>query len=114
MTPRDHNRTVGIAHALVGTLTLTGLIIAIVSEARRHPSEVLERLGWVPYVLPLPLIQLLTAYGLFFTRRWGRALALILSAVYVWVFPVGTLLGVYTFWFLLSEGGKSLYAKPNG
>lgn len=112
MTPRDHNRIVGIAHGLIGALILIGLTVAAVLEARRRPSDAAERLTWLLYVLPLPLIQLLTAYGLFFTRRWGRTLALILSAVYVWVFPVGTLLGVYTFWFLLGEGGKSLYSKP--
>lgn len=112
MTLHDHNRAVGIAHGLVGAVVLIGLAVAAVVEARRRPSDAAERLAWMLYVLPLPLIQLLTAYGLFFTRRWGRALALILSAVYVWIFPVGTLLGVYTFWFLLGEGGKSLYAKP--
>lgn len=112
MTPRDHNRTVGIAHGLVGALILTGLIIAAVIEARRRPSAAAERLAWMLYMLPLPLLQLLTAYWLLTIRRWGRTLALVLSAIYVWVFPVGTLLAVYTFWFLLSEEGKSLYAKP--
>ena len=61
------------------------------------------------YVLPLPLIQLLTAYGVFILRRWGRTLALLLSVLYVWVFPFGTLLAVYTWWVLFGETGRSLY-----
>ena len=110
MTPRDHNRTVGIAHALVGALTLTGLIVAAVLEARRHPSDAVERLAWMLYVLPLPLLQLLTAYGVFTIRRWGRMLALIFSVLYVLVFPLGTLLAVYTWWVLYGEHGRQLYS----
>lgn len=63
------------------------------------------------YVLPLPLLQLLTSFGLLKTRRWGRVLAFVLAAVYVWVFPLGTLLAVYTYWFLVSEVGKQLYNR---
>lgn len=109
MTPRDHNRTLGILHALIGALVLMGFIIAVVSEARRHPSEVLERLGWVTYLLPLPLVQLLTAYGVFTVRRWGRVLALLFAILYVWLFPLGTLLAVYTWWFFYGETGRRFY-----
>jgi len=63
------------------------------------------------YVLPLPLLQLLTGFGLLKTRRWGRVLAFVLSAVYVWILPLGTLLAVYTYWFLVSEIGKQLYTR---
>ena len=61
------------------------------------------------YVMPLPLTQLLTAYGIFTLRRWGRGLALLLSVLYVWVFPFGTLVAVYTWWALYGETGRSLY-----
>jgi hypothetical protein len=111
MTPRDHNKTVGIAHGLVGALTITGLTIAAVLEARRHPSDVAERLAWMLYVLPLPLLQLLTAYGVFTIRRWGRMLALIFSVFYVLAFPLGTLLAVYTWWVLYGENGRQLYSS---
>lgn len=111
MTPQDHNRTLGILHAVIGALVMVGFIIAAVSEARRHPSEVMARLGWVLYLLPLMLLQLLTAYGIFTVRRWGRTLALLLSVVYVWVFPLGTLLAVYTYWFLIGGEGKRLYSR---
>jgi hypothetical protein len=116
MTSHDHNRTVGIAHALVGVLILTGLTVAAVLEARRRPSDAVERLAWMLYILPLPLLQLLTAYGVFTIRRWGRMLALIFSVFYVLVFPLGTLLAVYTWWVLYGESGRQLYspASANG
>jgi glycerol uptake facilitator-like aquaporin len=109
MTPSDHNRTLGVIHALLGALVLMGLVVAAISEVRRHPAEVSERLPWMLYVLPLPLLQLLTGFGLLKTRRWGRVLAFVLSAVYVWLFPLGTLLAVYTVWFLQGEGARQLY-----
>ena len=110
MGPQDHNKTLGLIHGLVGILVLLGLIIATILEARRHPSDAAERLVWVVYALPLPLFQLLTAYGIFTRRKWGRILALALSILYVWVFPLGTLLTIYTYWFLQSESARQLYA----
>jgi glycerol uptake facilitator-like aquaporin len=109
MTPRDHNRTLGIIHGLLGVLVLVGLAVTAVSEASRHPADVPERLRWMLYVLSLPLFQLLTGFGLLKARRWGRILAFVLSVVYVWVFPLGTLLAIYTVWFLQSEGARQLY-----
>lgn len=111
MTPRDHNRTVGIAHGLVGALVLTGLAVAVLLEARRRPSDAAERLAWMLFVLPLPLFQLLTAYGVYTIKRWGRTLALLSCALYVFVFPLGTLLAAYTWWALFGESGRRLYGQ---
>ena len=107
MTPRDYNRTLGLLHGLIGALILTGFIVAAFLEVRRRPSDAAGRLRWMLYALPLPLLQLLTAYGVFTLRRWGRILALLFSVLYVWVFPFGTLLAVYTWWFFYGETGRS-------
>lgn len=109
MTPRDHSRTVGILHGLVGALVFTGLAVAAVLEGGRRPADAAERLAWMLFVLPLPLFQLLTAYGVFTIRRWGRILALVSCALYVLVFPLGTLLAAYTWWALYGEAGRRLY-----
>lgn len=108
MSPSDHNRTLGLLHGLIAVLLLTGLILAALLEMRRRP-DALNKLVWTLYVLPLPVIQLLTAYGLFKIQRWGRVLALALCGLYVWIFPLGTLLGGYTWWFLYSDAGRQLY-----
>jgi hypothetical protein len=115
MTPRDHNRTLGIIHGLLGALVLVGLAVAAVSESRRRPSDAAERLRWMLYVLPLPALQLLTAYGIYTIRRWGRMLALLFSVLYIWIFPFGTLVAVYTWWTLFGETGRNLYgsAQPS-
>lgn len=113
MTPRDHNKTLGIIHGLLGALVLLGLAVAAVSEARRHPADALERIRWMFYVLPLPVLQVLAGFGLLKTKNWGRILAFVLSAVYVWLFPLGTLLAVYTVWFLQGEGARQLYKRSS-
>lgn len=109
MTPFDHNRTLGILHGLIGLLVLIGLTIAFILEAQRRPDEVIQRITWTLYLLPLPLLQLLTAYGLFTRRPWGRLLALIFSLLYMFIFPLGTLLAAYTWYFLQSQNGRELY-----
>jgi glycerol uptake facilitator-like aquaporin len=108
MSPTDHNRTLALVHGFIASLMLIGLLLAALLEMRRRPDAV-ERLVWMLYVLPLPVLQLLTAYGLLTIRRWGRVLALALCGLYVWLFPLGTLLGGYTWWFLFSDAGRQLY-----
>ena len=111
MTPRDHNRTLAIIHGLLGALVAAGLALDAVSEWRRRPGDAAERLRWMLYVLPLPALQLLTAYGIYTVRRWGRILALIFSVLYVWLFPFGTLVAVYNWWVLFGETGRNLYGS---
>lgn len=47
--------------------------------------------------------------GLLRYRSWGRALALVLSVLRLIEFPLGTLTAIYSFWVLLSRGGKSFF-----
>lgn len=46
---------------------------------------------------------LIAAYGLLKRRPWGRVLGLIMGAFDLFNFPLGTALGIYTFWALLSS-----------
>lgn len=115
MTPHDHNRTLGIIYGVIGALGLVGLIVVAVLEVRRRPHDAAERLQWLLYLLPLPLLHLLAARGVLTLRRWGRVLALLFAILYVWLFPLGTLLAVYAWWVLYGETGRQLYgrAKPH-
>jgi len=49
--------------------------------------------------------------GLLRYRSWGRALTLVVSFLRLLEFPFGTATAVYSFWVLLSRGGKNFYTE---
>jgi hypothetical protein len=44
--------------------------------------------------------------GILQYRTWGRVLALIAASVYLTKIPIGTAIGIYAFWVLLSVDGR--------
>lgn len=54
--------------------------------------------------------NLIAAWGLFRFQPWARILAIILGVLHLFSFPVGTALGVYTLWVLLSAETQPLFA----
>jgi uncharacterized membrane protein (DUF2068 family) len=128
MTPQNHNKALVVIYGTIGMLALIGLLFIVMNQVNKTPpshstssrlgqhvkaTSFLKNVGpYLPLLLP-PILQLITAYGLFMKRRWGRALALISSAFFVWLFPLGTGLAIYTWWFLQSQSGRSLYLKPS-
>jgi hypothetical protein len=116
MTPQDHNKTLVVIYGFLGgLLTVAALVelvrvIALEKELERLRSDsLLQVLITVALILTIFIVS--TAYGLLKRRSWARIPALILSALFVWLFPLGTALAVYTWWFMHSEGGKRLYSK---
>lgn len=49
--------------------------------------------------------------GLLRYRSWGRVLAIIVAVLRVLEFPLGTLTAIYSFWVLLSRGGKAFFQE---
>lgn len=81
------------------------------------PAEVLVSIigpvtflvGVLLMVISMPSIA--AGVGLLRYRSWGRALTLILSVLRLLEFPLGTLTAIYSFWVLLSEGGKTFFKE---
>ena len=118
MAPEDHNRTLGIIYGLLGgLLTLAAfveLVRVIVTEReleRIRSTRGLQVLILVGLLLTVYILSV--AYGLLRRRRWARIPALVLSVLFIWLFPLGTALAIYNWWFLHSEGGKRLYSRPS-
>jgi len=51
--------------------------------------------------------------GLLQYQSWGRALALVMSAINLIKIPFGTALGIYGFWVLMSERGRQFYEQQS-
>lgn len=49
----------------------------------------------------LCLLMVVVGYGLWTQRQWGRAAALALAFVSLIAFPIGTVIGALTLWYLL-------------
>lgn len=116
MTPQDHNKTLGIIYGFLGgILTLAALVelvrvMTIEKElARIRSDSFLKVLIIVSLLLTITLLS--TAYGLFKKRRWARMSSLILASLFIWLVPLGTVLAIYSWWFLQSEGAKQLYSR---
>ena len=60
------------------------------------------------FILSLPGI--ITGVGLLRFRPWARIVALILGALHLLSVPIGTALGVYTYWVLLNAQTVPLFA----
>lgn len=60
----------------------------------------------VVYLIP----GLLGGIGLLFARRWARVLISIESAMFLLLFPVGTVLGAFGLWVLLNEDAPAMPA----
>ena len=118
MSPQDHNKTLGIIYSFMGgLLTLAALVelfrvITIEKELTRIRSDT-SLLALIIVGLLLTIVLLSTAYGLFKRRRWARMSSLILAGLFIWLAPLGTVLAIYTWWFLQSEGAKQLYSKSS-
>jgi len=57
------------------------------------------------------LLIWVVAGGLLLTKGWAYTLALILAAISLIVFPVGTILGAICIWLLVKENVKKAYGK---
>jgi hypothetical protein len=63
-------------------------------------------------LLILGLPGLIGGWGLLTYRPWARILVIVLSALNLLNFPVGTLLGIYGLWVLLNKESERLFSAP--
>ncbi|MDQ1636981.1 MAG: hypothetical protein QOF62_320 [Pyrinomonadaceae bacterium] len=115
MSPADHNKTLVLIYSLLsGLITLPLLTLplimlaspSIVAKNLKSPEQFVTAIIVFCVVLFLALIFPATAYSLYKRKVGGRTLALI-SAVLL--LPLCWPIGVYTWWFMHSEGAKQMY-----
>jgi len=104
-----------IGYSIVG-LIIAGIIFALFyvigDVADDHDAQfvltlIANIIMTVSVILSLPGI--LAGIGLLKRKSWARILALIISVLYLFSFPVGTGIGVYSIWVLGEKGTDELF-----
>jgi hypothetical protein len=112
---KKHIQIVAALHIALGAISLLGAIVVfavfgiagsiVISQGQHQAAGVLGivavALGTFLAVLALPGI--IGGWALFTGRSWGRPLILVVGALHLLNIPLGTALGIYTFWALLHE-----------
>lgn len=63
------------------------------------------------FLLALSLPGLATGFGLLMFKPWARILGIVLSALQLIGFPVGTAIGIYGLWVLLNKDTERLFSS---
>lgn len=76
---------------------------------------ILGTIGMIVFVFAavLSLPGIIAGFGLVARKPWARTLTIVLSALELLHVPLGTILGVYGLWVLLSAGSEQLFQPSN-
>ncbi len=126
----NHVKILGALHIVLGAFGilcglgvllffggLAGLVgLTDASEGRFVAVPILGVIAALGFLIAmaLSLPGLVAGIGLLQFRSWARILTIILSAIHLLNFPVGTALGFYGLWVLLSQDGQRLFGAPRG
>lgn len=108
MSTQDHNKTLVMLHSAVGAFYTCGLIASpwIIAQNFRRPGQIPSAIAVFGIVFLIALLFWSSAILMHRRKRMGRTLALIAAPFTLFGFwPVA----IYTWWFMHSEGAKSLY-----
>lgn len=109
----------GILAALTCLLLFGGLAGITKVASERDPDALIGAtvlailgIGLFIFIAVLSIPGIVAGLGLLKFRTWARILTIILSALNLLNFPIGTALGVYGLWVLLSHETEALFAAP--
>lgn len=99
----------GVFLWLLTILAAEGIPIAVnrVAPTQMEGVGVLLLLGMVAWTVAC----LAVAWGLLNYSRWARTFAIVIGAIALMAYPLGTALGIYTLWVLLPEASADEYRQ---
>jgi hypothetical protein len=127
MQPEEHNKMLGIMHLAYGGMHLVSLVMMVFvfliigvtlpfSSSGSDPSPLAFFgilgivIGAISLIMTIP--PLVAGYGFLKRKQWSKVAGAISAVLALINIPMGTALGVYTFWFLFGEKGRQMYS-PN-
>jgi hypothetical protein len=63
------------------------------------------------FVAAISIPGLIAGYGLLKYYEWARILTIVIAVLELIRFPLGTILGIYSLWVLLSSEGSALFKQ---
>ena len=125
-----HVKVLGILHIALGFLGAVGALAVLVIfggiagivgiSASADPDArlaipILGAVGGViaVFILLVSVPGIIAGFGLINYRPWARILTIILSAINLISIPIGTALGIYGLWVLLSSQTERLFVAPH-
>jgi hypothetical protein len=121
---KKHIQIVAALHIALGAVSLLGAIVIfvvfgiaggiVVSQGERQAASILAIIAVAlgTFLAALALPGIIGGWALFTGRSWGRPLVLVLGALHLINIPLGTALGIYTFWALLHEPVPQMPGAP--
>jgi len=125
----DHVRILGILHVVYGMFgILAGIIVMLIFGGLAGLVSMTDRSGDALIAVPvlgsigafvfilllvLSLPGIVAGFGLLQLQSWARILTIVLSALELMSVPLGTALGIYGLWVLLSPGSEQLFRRPS-
>ncbi|MHC4207074.1 MAG: hypothetical protein ACYSTT_20670, partial [Planctomycetota bacterium] len=116
----DHLKIVTYIRIGLGSMFLLGAVFLFlictipgIAISDHKATAIMVASGTVLALLPLAFAvsNLVGASGLIKRRRWARILVLIMSALDLFAFPVGTAIGIYSIWVLMQKETIQLFPK---
>jgi hypothetical protein len=113
-----HVKVAGWLWIVLGALTLLGAVCAVVSIASgglfSEDPDALLGSGIAAtcgggFLLLAGGLNLVTGIGLLNFKNWARILAIIFAILNLLAFPIGTALGIYTLWVMLTGETQPLF-----
>lgn len=107
---------IGVLAALftfAGASFLHVLLANLAQEANHIPIELIQ-LGAtviITLILVMSLPCLVLGFGLYYVRPWARIMGMVLAAINLLHFPLGTAVSLYGFWVLLKPETEAMF-KP--
>lgn len=119
---RDHVRILGwcfivysaiiaLVGLAIGSIVLFGGVISGDRQAMFITGAVGVAIATFLIIVSLP--GMLAGIGLLKMQPWGRIVAIIVGVLHILSFPLGTALGIYTLWVLLSAETEGLFRSQS-
>jgi hypothetical protein len=125
---QTHVKVLGVIYLAFGALMLLAALflavtlggVAGIVGATAEPDDAaiaIPVLGFAGTALAgflgiFSLPSLITGYGLLNFKPWARIVGIVLSAISLINIPIGTIIGAYGLWVLLSKETEQLFNTP--